>query len=111
MHTVKAIYPGTFDPLTNGHLDLIARGAKIVDELVVAILRNTEKGEPLFTDGAVALYTDDPIMLGGAHDVTTALSAVLKAIPEHGYLAVMAYLDRQADEPTEPPPQPPCWRS
>ena len=49
MHTVKAIYPGTFDPLTNGHLDLIARGAKIVDELVVAILRNTEKGKPLFT--------------------------------------------------------------
>ena len=36
MPTVKAIYPGTFDPLTNGHLDLIARGAKIVDELVDA---------------------------------------------------------------------------
>src|ERR1700710_933035 len=49
MNTIKAIYPGTFDPLTNGHLDLIARGAEIVDELVVAILRNTEKGEPLFT--------------------------------------------------------------
>src|SRR5580700_12197771 len=49
MHTVKAIYPGTFDPLTNGHLDLIARGAKIVDHLVVAILRNSEKGTPLFS--------------------------------------------------------------
>ena len=49
MHTVKAIYPGTFDPLTNGHMDLIARGAKIVDHLVVAILRNSEKGTPLFT--------------------------------------------------------------
>ena len=49
MHTVKAVYPGTFDPLTNGHLDLIARGAKIVDELVVAILRNSEKAAPLFT--------------------------------------------------------------
>ena len=45
----KAIYPGTFDPLTNGHLDLIARGAGFVDELVVAILRNSEKGTPLFT--------------------------------------------------------------
>lgn len=49
MHTVRAIYPGTFDPLTNGHLDLIARGAKIVDELVVAILRNSDKAAPLFT--------------------------------------------------------------
>ena len=49
MQFVKAIYPGTFDPLTNGHLDLIARGSKFVDELVVAILRNSEKGVPLFT--------------------------------------------------------------
>ena len=49
MQTVKAIYPGTFDPLTNGHLDLIMRGAKIVDQLVVAILRNSDKGAPLFT--------------------------------------------------------------
>jgi pantetheine-phosphate adenylyltransferase len=49
MSEIKAIYPGTFDPLTNGHLDLIARGSKIVDKLVVAILRNSEKGEPLFT--------------------------------------------------------------
>lgn len=48
MHTVKAIYPGSFDPLTNGHLDLIARGAKFVDELVVAILDNEEK-HPLFS--------------------------------------------------------------
>ncbi|GAC1424820.1 MAG: pantetheine-phosphate adenylyltransferase [Acidobacteriaceae bacterium] len=49
MEPVLAIYPGTFDPLTNGHLDLIARGSKIVDKLVVAILRNSDKGEPLFT--------------------------------------------------------------
>src|SRR6476661_1517103 len=49
MRAIKAIYPGTFDPLTNGHMDLIARGAKIVDHLVVAILRNSEKGTPLFT--------------------------------------------------------------
>ena len=45
---VIAIYPGSFDPPTNGHLDLIERGSKIFDELVVAILRNTEKS-PLFS--------------------------------------------------------------
>jgi pantetheine-phosphate adenylyltransferase len=44
---VTAIYPGTFDPLTNGHLDLIERGSKLFDELVVAILKNPEK-DPLF---------------------------------------------------------------
>ena len=48
MNTVKAIYPGSFDPLTNGHLDLIARGARIFDHLVVAILQNSEKS-PLFS--------------------------------------------------------------
>lgn len=48
MKRVIAIYPGTFDPPTNGHLDLIHRGAKIFDELVVGILRNSEK-TPLFT--------------------------------------------------------------
>jgi pantetheine-phosphate adenylyltransferase len=46
--SVLAIYPGSFDPVTNGHLDLIERGAKIFDRLVVAVLRNIEK-EPLFS--------------------------------------------------------------
>jgi pantetheine-phosphate adenylyltransferase len=46
--SVIAIYPGSFDPITNGHLDLIERGARLVDRLVVAILRN-EKKEALFS--------------------------------------------------------------
>ena len=50
MKKVTAIYPGSFDPPTNGHLDLIDRGSKIFDELVVAILRNAEK-TPLFSVG------------------------------------------------------------
>ena len=48
MKNVTAIYPGSFDPLTNGHLDLIERGSKIFATLVVAILRNSEK-QPLFS--------------------------------------------------------------
>ncbi len=43
-----AIYPGSFDPLTNGHMDLIARGCRLADRLIIAILRNTQK-EPLFS--------------------------------------------------------------
>jgi pantetheine-phosphate adenylyltransferase len=46
---VIAIYPGSFDPPTNGHLDLIERGANIFGKLVVAVLHNTEKGAPLFS--------------------------------------------------------------
>ncbi len=47
MTPVVAIYPGSFDPVTNGHLDLIERGAKIFDKLIVSVLRNSDK-EPLF---------------------------------------------------------------
>ena len=48
MKTSVAIYPGSFDPVTNGHLDLIARGQKMFDRLIVAVLKNTEK-EPMFS--------------------------------------------------------------
>ena len=40
---IRAVYPGSFDPFTNGHLDIAQRGAAIFDELVVAILVNSEK--------------------------------------------------------------------
>ena len=43
-----AVYPGSFDPLTNGHVDIILRGARLFDRIVVAILVNAEKA-PLFT--------------------------------------------------------------
>ena len=43
-----AVYPGTFDPLTNGHVDIIQRGASLFDRIVVAILVNPEK-QPLFS--------------------------------------------------------------
>jgi len=48
MKNIVAIYPGSFDPVTNGHLDLIARGARIFERLVVAVLQNLEKS-PLFS--------------------------------------------------------------
>ena len=43
-----AVYPGSFDPLTNGHVDIITRGARIFDRIIVAIATNAEKS-PLFT--------------------------------------------------------------
>ena len=44
----RAIYPGSFDPVTNGHLDIIERGCKLFDEIIIAILINPEK-QPFFT--------------------------------------------------------------
>ena len=46
---IKAIYPGSFDPVTNGHLDIIRRAAKLVDVLVVSVLENPHKSSSLFT--------------------------------------------------------------
>jgi pantetheine-phosphate adenylyltransferase len=48
MKTSIAIYPGSFDPVTNGHLDLIGRGEKMFDLVIVAVLQNAEK-DPLFS--------------------------------------------------------------
>ena len=53
-----AIYPGSFDPLTNGHVDIIERGARIFDSIIVAILANVEK-TPLFSENErVAMICD-----------------------------------------------------
>jgi pantetheine-phosphate adenylyltransferase len=59
-----AVYPGSFDPLTNGHVDIISRGARLFDRIIVAILVNAEKA-PLFTmaervDIARRVFTDQP---------------------------------------------------
>ena len=53
-----ALYPGSFDPLTNGHVDIIERGSRIFDQIIVAILGNVEK-TPLFSEAErVAILKD-----------------------------------------------------
>ena len=59
-----AVYPGSFDPLTNGHVDIILRGARLFDRIIVAVLVNAEKA-PLFTTAerieiARTVFTDQP---------------------------------------------------
>lgn len=47
--TKVAVYPGSFDPITNGHLDIIQRAAKIFDKVIVAVIENPDKKNSLFT--------------------------------------------------------------
>jgi pantetheine-phosphate adenylyltransferase len=59
-----AVYPGSFDPLTNGHLDIISRGGRLFDRIIIAILVNAEKA-PLFSmdervEIARAVFRDQP---------------------------------------------------
>ncbi len=56
--TRKAVYPGSFDPVTNGHIDIISRAAKQFDEVIIGVLRNSAK-TPLFSvDERVKLIED-----------------------------------------------------
>jgi len=116
MEPIRAIYPGTFDPLTNGHLDLIARGAKIVDELVVAILRNSDKGTPLFTVpereemireatqgfGNVRVGTFDGLLIDYAREQKAkAVLRGIRAISDYEYEFQMAMMNRKLDPELE----------
>ncbi len=54
-----AVYPGSFDPLTNGHLDVVVRAAAVFDRVVFAVLVNPRKGEPIFpTDVRLAVIRE-----------------------------------------------------
>ncbi len=112
----KAIYPGTFDPLTNGHLDLIARGAKIVDELVVAVLRNSAKESPLFTVPEreemlteataampnVSVATFDGLLVDFARQIgAKAVLRGIRAISDYEYELQMAMMNRKLDPELE----------
>ncbi|HEU5335785.1 MAG TPA: pantetheine-phosphate adenylyltransferase [Terriglobales bacterium] len=111
MKPVIAIYPGSFDPLTNGHLDLIERGAKIFDELIVAILRNPEK-EALFSLeerlemiramtrelSNVRVDSFDGLMVEYALKVrATAVLRGIRAISDYEYELQMALMNRKLE--------------
>ncbi|HEX5321376.1 MAG TPA: pantetheine-phosphate adenylyltransferase [Stellaceae bacterium] len=53
------VYPGTFDPITNGHTDIIRRAAKLVDRLIIGVARNDGKGPLFTTDERVQIVRDD----------------------------------------------------
>jgi pantetheine-phosphate adenylyltransferase len=118
MKFVKAIYPGTFDPLTNGHLDLIERGSRIVDQLVVAILRNADKGIPLFTiDERIEMISDAIAQSGFSNVSVTTFDGLLvdfaraqgakavlrgiRAITDYEYEFPMAMMNRKLDPSVE----------
>jgi pantetheine-phosphate adenylyltransferase len=113
---VIAIYPGTFDPPTNGHLDLIQRGSHIFDELIVAILCNPEKEPALFSlaerramlesltkpfenvrvDTFGGLLVDYAMRVGAR-----ALLRGIRAISDYEYELQMALMNRKLDPKLE----------
>jgi pantetheine-phosphate adenylyltransferase len=82
--SVKAVFPGSFDPITNGHLDVIARGMKLFDELVIAVGRSPVKNQLFSPEQRVEmiaeLITDMPTVSVESFDgLTVEYAAQTKA--------------------------------
>jgi pantetheine-phosphate adenylyltransferase len=107
--SVTALYPGTFDPPTNGHLDLIQRGARLFDHLIVSILNNPVK-DPLFTVeeraemlresisdmSNVSVATFDGLMVDFARQQgAKAVLRGIRAISDYEYEFQMALMNRR----------------
>ncbi|HEY3705840.1 MAG TPA: pantetheine-phosphate adenylyltransferase [Terracidiphilus sp.] len=106
---VRAIYPGTFDPPTNGHIDLIHRGCKLFDHLTVSVLNNRGK-DPLFsvservemleeatrTLGNVSVAMFNGLMVDFARQQeATAVLRGIRAISDYEYEFQMALMNRR----------------
>lgn len=110
-----AIYPGSFDPITNGHLDVINRGRRIFDKVVVAVARNAAKSPMFTTDERVALIKEnlmdrpniEVIAFDGLIvDLAEQLNAValirgLRAVSDFEHEFQMAQMNRHLDENIE----------
>lgn len=108
MMSSKAIYPGTFDPMTNGHLDLVTRASMMFDSVILAIAASPSK-KPLFTlEERVALATQVTAQLGNvevlgfnelmahfaAHQNANILVRGLRAVSDFEYELQLANMNR-----------------
>jgi pantetheine-phosphate adenylyltransferase len=111
------IYPGTFDPITKGHSDIIRRGAKLVDRLIIGVTTNPSK-DPMFTpDERLAMVERDVAGMGlenvevvgfnallikfARHMGATVLIRGLRAVADFEYEYQMAGMNQQLDGQVE----------
>jgi len=106
--TKVAVYPGSFDPVTNGHIDLITRGAKVFDELIVAVACNHEKKtlftvcermemiEEIFSDNPqIKVSTFDGLLINYVQEMKAhAIIRGLRAVSDFEYEFQMALMNR-----------------
>ncbi|MBT8142710.1 MAG: pantetheine-phosphate adenylyltransferase [Gammaproteobacteria bacterium] len=112
---IRAMYPGTFDPITNGHIDLIERASGMFDEIVVAIADNPKK-KPLFTqDERIASaseilaglnnvkvlgYDNLTIHFAKQHNLNVIIRGI-RAVSDYEFEFQLASMNRQLDENVE----------
>ena len=92
-----AVYPGTFDPITLGHIDIIRRGAHLVDKLVIGVTTNPSK-EPMFTTAErLAMVQREAKDIPGNIDVVEFDSLLMEFAEEQGATAILRGLRAVAD--------------
>jgi pantetheine-phosphate adenylyltransferase len=92
-----AVYPGTFDPITLGHLDIIRRGAHLVDKLVVGVTTNPSK-EPMFSvQERLAMVRREVAEVAGNIDVVEFDSLLMDFAEQQGATAILRGLRAVAD--------------
>ncbi len=110
-----AVYPGTFDPITNGHLDLINRSTKIFDELIVAVAKNPKKALLFNVDeriemirkitkdnSAVKVESFDGLLVDYVNKkCSSVLIRGLRAVSDFEYELSMALMNRKLDSEIE----------
>lgn len=111
----RAIYPGSFDPVTNGHLDVISRARKLFDEIIVAVAHNDEK-QPLFTleerltllhdaidklDNVRVAQFDGLLVEFAAAQKGTAVIRGLRAVSDFEFEFQMALMNRKLADSVE----------
>ena len=115
----RAIYPGSFDPVTNGHLDIIERGSKLFDEIIIAILVNPEKKAlftveerreileevlPLVKSGGCTIRVDSfegLLMRYAVEQKADAVVRGIRAISDYEYELQMALMNRRQEPSIE----------
>jgi pantetheine-phosphate adenylyltransferase len=97
----RALYPGSFDPFTNGHLDVVRRAASLFDEVIVAVAANPDKRAPLFTpDERVTMIREALAAVPGI-EVTTYRGLTVEFARSRGVAALVKGLRSAADFETE----------
>ena len=116
MGTRTGVYPGTFDPITLGHMDIIRRGAKLVDKLVIGVTTNPSKS-PMFTveerlemvrrevedvAGDIAVVSFDSLLMGFAErEGASMIVRGLRAVADFEYEYQMAGMNQQLNDKIE----------
>ena len=92
-----AVYPGTFDPLTLGHLDIIRRGAHLCDKLVIGVTTNPSKTPMFSVEERLAMVQREVAGIPGAIEVTEFDSLLMDFAEQQGATAILRGLRAVAD--------------